>query len=503
MIILCLAAIDVIDNEKVSVVIGPQSTLQAEFVTYLAGKTKVPVITFSATGNTIAHYYVPYFLRACVKDSFQVSSIAAFVKAYGWKNVVLVYEDNIYGVGILPSLTDALQDANAHVVYRCAITASSTNDHIDAELYKLMTMQTRVFVVHMLPACASHLFARASTAGMMSEGYAWIITDSIGTVLDVLHPQIIETMQGVVGFRPYVPKSRRISDFKAQFTARFRAKYHQDPDVRMTKPTVFQYWAYDVAWAVATAAEEVKMVRSLNTTFQTLGNVGTKVDDLPTSPAGPELLSSILKAEFDGLSGRFRLVDRQLEVPIYEIVNVIGQAVNTIAFWSPGDGLSSILNPGTSEASLSRHGGEVLKPVVWPGDPKTVPRGWDFPVNEKILQIGVPRRHDFKTFVNVETDPSTNRSIITGYSIDIFEAAVKRLSYALLYEFIPYDCASSYDLLVSQVYFKVCATCFHDIPFIASITFLIILLQLSEKIICFCKNSFNFPSHECETFFIS
>jgi len=166
-----------------------------------------------------SQYHVPYFVRACVKDSFQAASIAAFVKAYGWKNVVIVYEDNDYGVGILPSITDALQSVETHVIYRSAIPASSPNSIIDLGLYKLMTMQTRVFIVHMLPARASRFFARASAAGMMTEGYVWIVTDNVGISLDVLPQHTIETMQGVVGFRPYVAKSARNIDFVGRFIA--------------------------------------------------------------------------------------------------------------------------------------------------------------------------------------------------------------------------------------------------------------------------------------------
>ncbi|KAL6606034.1 hypothetical protein ACP70R_041687 [Stipagrostis hirtigluma subsp. patula] len=467
------AAIDLIDNEKVSVVIGPQSTLQAEFVTYLANRTKVPVISFSATGDAVTQYHVPYFLRACVKDSFQAASIAAFVKAYDWKNVVIVYEDNNYGVGILPSIIDALQDVDVHVIYRSAIPASSSDHLIDLELYKLMTMQTRVFIVHMLPARASLLFARASVAGMMSEGYAWIVTDSIGIVLDVLPEHTIDNMQGVVGFRPYAAKSARILDFTTRFVALFRAKYHENHDIRMIKPTVFQYWAYDVAWAIATAAEKVEWVRFSNIGFQTPESVVKNLlDDLTPSPAGPELLSSILAAGFDGLAGRFTLVDRHMQVPVYEVVNVIGEKARGIGFWSPGFGLSRLMNSSSSQgqAKSSITPSEVLKPVIWPGDSTTVPKGWDFPVNTKILKIGVPVRREFKFFVNVEANPNTNGSSVSGYSIDVFEAAVKRLPYALRYEYIPYDCANSYDQLISQVYFKNFDAAVGDVTIIANRT---------------------------------
>lgn len=457
--IIFLAALDLIRDEKVSLIIGPQSALQAEFVTYLANKTKVPVISFSATGGAAIQYHLPYFLGACVKDSFQAAAIAAFVEVYGWKNVVVVYEDDSYGVSILPSISDALQDVEAHVIYRAAIPVSSPDYRIDEELYKLMTMQTRVFIVHMLPGPASHFFARASAVGMMIEGYVWIVTDNVGSVVDVLPQHTIENMEGIVGFRPYVAKSARIIDFMARFDALFRAKYHQAHDVRMARPTIFQYWAYDVAWAVATALEKVKK----DIGFQTPQDVGKNLDGLLPSPAGPELLGSILEADFDGLAGRFRFVDRHMNVPIYEVVNVIGEKERGLGFWSPGSGLSRHLNSTSiqDQAKYSVSSGDVLKPVIWPGDSTTVPKGWDLPVNAKVLRVGVPVRHDFKFFVQVEANHNTNGSTVSGYSIDVFEAAVNRLPYALHYEYIPYDCANSYDQLISQVYYKV--SLFYDI----------------------------------------
>uniref|UniRef100_A0A0D9WMS8 Glutamate receptor n=1 Tax=Leersia perrieri TaxID=77586 RepID=A0A0D9WMS8_9ORYZ len=466
------AAIDLIRNENTSVVIGPQSTLQTEFVTYLANKTKVPVITFSATGDTVTQYNVPFFIRACVKDSFQAASIAAFIKAYDWRNVVLIYEDNIYGVGILPSLTVALQEVGVNVINRSAIPASSPNNQIDVELYKLMTMQTRVFIVHMMRARASRFFARAKALGMMTEGYVWIVTDNIGIVLDVLPQDTMESMQGIVGFRPYIGESRRIIDFISRFTALFSIKHHPNSDSRMAKPTIFQYWAYDVAWAVATAIEKVHRTRSLNPNFQTPGNIGKNIiDELPALPAGPELLNSILQGEFDGLAGQFKLIDRHLQVSTYEIVNVIGEKARVTGYWNLDFGLSMSMDTRViqGEAKFSTSSSN-LKTIIWPGDSTTVPKGWEFPVNAKILRIGVPVRHDFKTFVNVETNPNTNRSNVSGYSIDVFEAAIKRLPYALCYEYIPYDCAGSYDQLVSQVFFKKFDAAVGDVTIIANRT---------------------------------
>lgn len=64
---------------------------------------------------------MPYFVRATLNDSAQVNSIALLIKAYGWREVVPVYDDTDYGRGILPSLVDALQEIDARVPYRSVV----------------------------------------------------------------------------------------------------------------------------------------------------------------------------------------------------------------------------------------------------------------------------------------------------------------------------------------------------------------------------------------------
>lgn len=64
-------------------------------------------------------------------------------------------------------------------------------------------------------------------------------------------------------------------------------------------------------------------------------------------------------------------------------------------------------------------------------------------VYHKKLKIAVPLKQGFRAFVNV-TDQG-----VTGYCIDLFEAAVNKLPYRLIYEFVVFD--RSYDELVQSV----------------------------------------------------
>ncbi|KAA8525675.1 hypothetical protein F0562_007530 [Nyssa sinensis] len=107
-----------------------------------------------------------------------------------------IYVHNEFGEAIIPFLTDALQDIDARVAYRSSIHPSANDNKIVAELYKLMTMQTRVFIVHMALTLGFRFFAKAKEVGMMTEGYVWIITDGITNFLSMMDHFVIDSMQG-------------------------------------------------------------------------------------------------------------------------------------------------------------------------------------------------------------------------------------------------------------------------------------------------------------------
>ncbi|KAL8465001.1 hypothetical protein ACS0TY_034470 [Phlomoides rotata] len=149
------------------------------------------------------------FIRATLNDSSQVQAIGAIIQVFGWRQVVPIYVDNEFGEGIIPSLTDELEKVNDHVPYKSVIPPSATDDQIIGELYKLMTMSMRVFVVHMRALLGRRLFAKAKQVGMMSEEYVWIIKDGIANELNSIEPSVMESMLGVIGVRPHFAKINR------------------------------------------------------------------------------------------------------------------------------------------------------------------------------------------------------------------------------------------------------------------------------------------------------
>ena len=437
-------------------IIGPQKSSEAAFISKLGSIKQVPIVSFTATSPALTYDSIPYFVRATLNDSVQVNGIVSLIKAYGWREVVLVYDETEYGRGILPHLVNALQQIDAHVPYRSAIPLSATSENIMQELYKLMAMQTRVFIVHMSPIRASLVFTKAKEAGMMDKGFVWIVTDGVANIIDSLNPSVIEAMNGVIGTRFYVPRSQ---EHDTSFLIRWNRMYRQfNPnELPLDKPSIFGLWAYDTVWALSQAAEKVGVSGNKNKRLQSSKN-STSLDLLAVSTNGPELLKEIVQNKFRGLSGNFDLTDRQLPISALQIINVVGRSWKHIGFWTLKNGLSQQLNQNglkiTGSASMLE-----LNPVIWPGESTKIPRGWEIPARGDKLRVGVPTSA-YPEFVLTSKDPVTNATRAVGLSIDIFEEVVKRLPFAVHYEYQAFDTidatsSTSYNDFVHQVYLQV------------------------------------------------
>ncbi|KAF7080888.1 hypothetical protein CFC21_084887 [Triticum aestivum] len=440
------AALDLIKNDQVQAIIGPKTSAEADFVAYLGSRAHVPVLCYAATSPSLSPAQTPYFVRTAANDSFQATPIAAVLASFGWRAVTVLHEDSPYCAGILPALADALQSVDSAaimVVDRVPVPSSADEDALDALLYRLKAMPTRVFVVHATHDLAARLFRRASKAGMMSDGYAWVATDGVASFLDSFDPEDLDFMQGVVSLRPHVKYTKQVKNFSARFRARFRKENPSSDDDVLNDATVLRLWSYDTAWAIAAAAEAASVPGPAFRTPQN-STARTDLDRLGVSATGEALLRAVLNTTFDGMAGRFKLVDGQLQVAAYEVVNIIGNGAMTVGFWTPESGISRDLKVGSSKAARQ------LKPILWPGEMLSPPRGWTASQNGRVLKVAVPVKRGFKQFVDVENCNSTTK--ITGYCIEVFDAVMKNLAYPVRYRYEPYlDSSESYEKLVDQV----------------------------------------------------
>lgn len=423
-------------NEEVEAIIGPQRSSEAKFVIELGAKTHVPILSFSATSPALTPVQSNYFIRTAQSDSSQVKAIASIVETYGWREIVLIYEGTEYGVALVPYLLNAFHAIGTRVPYESCIPSASDDTEIMSELHKIKKMQESVFLVHMTASMGSRLFLLAESAGMMREGYAWLVTTGLSTLLDPVDAKVMDSMEGVLGVKPYVPKSIELEGFKSRWKNNFNSE------------NLFGLWAYDTVWAIAMAVERAGIVHS-SFLKQNASNRSVDLAALGISEMGPRFLKSILNTTFDGLSGKFQLVKGEMAPFAFEIFNVVGRSERVIGYWTE-KGLSQSLD---SSSKISHSNSKTkLKQPIWPGGTIQQP---------KKLRIGVPVRSGFREFMEVEWDQQSNEPNASGFSAEVFFAVHDILPFPLPYEFIPFmnkssrESAGTYDNLLRQIKLQV------------------------------------------------
>ncbi|TYG60105.1 hypothetical protein ES288_D07G041500v1 [Gossypium darwinii] len=462
------AAVELIRNVEVQAIIGPRSSMQANFVISLGNKSQVPIISFSATSPSLTSLKSPYFFRAARSGSFQVNAIRDIVEEFGWREVVPIYIDNLFGETLIPYLTAALQEINIRVPYLSVIPESADDDLITKELYKLMNNQTRVFIVHVAMPLGSRILVKDEEIGMMSEGYVWIMTDSMTTLWRSINSSAINALQGILGVKSYVPKSKELENF----TVRWKRKFQSDNPNVNAEMNIIGLWAYDATFAVARAVENAGTANLRFNRTNISGSGATDLETLGVSQNGPQLIKELSKINFTGLSGDFHFVNGQLESSVFQIVNVNGNGERRVGFWTPQSGLvKDWKSTNTSAKSSSK---PKLGPIIWPGDTNSVPKGWKIPVEGKKLKIGVPVKDGFTEFVKVTWDSNSKKAkSIGGYCIDVFDAVMSKMPYPVPYEYVPFatpegNAAGSYNDLIDQVFYGIYDGVVGDITIVAN-----------------------------------
>ncbi|KAL3363897.1 hypothetical protein AABB24_012904 [Solanum stoloniferum] len=430
----CFIALQLMEKEVIAA-IGPQSSGIAHVISHVMNELQVPLLSF-ATDPTLSSLQYSYFLRTVPNDHFQMYAIADVVDYFGWKEVIAIFVDDDNGRNGISVLGDALAKKRAKLTYKAAFSPGASSSEIDDLLVSVNLMEARVFVVHVNPDTGLSIFSKAKNLGMMVGGYVWITTDWLPSFLDSsdsVNPETMDLIQGVVALRHHTADS----DQKKKFASRWKNL----KNVEASSFNSYALYAYDTIWLLARALDLYfkdggKVTFSDDHRLRDTNGSALHLSSMQVFDQGQKLFQTLIGMNFTGLSGQIQFdSEKNLGHPAYDVLNIGGTGSRTVGYWSNYSGLSVVTPeilyskpPNTSTST------QHLYNVIWPGEMVTQPRGWVFPHNGKPLRIAVPYRVTFKEFVHKDKGPSG----VKGYCIDVFEAAIDLLPYAVPHVYILY-----------------------------------------------------------------
>ncbi|ESQ50784.1 hypothetical protein EUTSA_v10022533mg [Eutrema salsugineum] len=430
-----MGALQFMETDVVAI-IGPQTSIMAHVLSHLANELTVPMLSFTALDPTLSPLQFPFFVQTAPSDLFLMRAIAEMITYYGWSDVVALYNDDDNSRNGVTALGDELEERRCRISYKAVLPLDvviSSPVEIIEELTKIQRMESRIIVVNTFPNTGKMIFEEAERLGMMETGYVWIATTWLSSLLDSGLPLDRKSLNGVLTLRLHTPDSRN----KRDFAARWKNKLSNNKTIGLN---VYGLYAYDTVWIIARAIKTHleaggNLSFSQDAKLSSLKGEALNLSALSRFDQGSQLLDYIMHTKMSGLAGPVQFhQDRSMLQPSYDIINVVDDGFRQIGYWSNHSGLSigppeSFYSKPSNRSSSNQH----LKLVTWPGGTSVTPRGWVFPNNGKLLRIGVPDRASFKAFVSRVNGSSNN---VQGYCIDVFEAAVKLLSYPVPHEFI-------------------------------------------------------------------
>nr|GMD24967.1 glutamate receptor 2.2-like [Ipomoea batatas] len=383
------AVMQLLENEEVHGIIRLLNFTESSIVAALANQSHVPTISFSGRTQSSSNS-----IQIMPDNWHRSRALAAIFNEFEWQQVVVLNEDNNDGNDFISQLHMAFQDIGIRIAYMLSFLPSVDDSTLEKELRKLMAIQ------------------RA-----MRKGYGWVITDMLSNELNSMDSEVIESMEGVIGIKTYVPKSKSLEAFERRW---IRHTISTLPDDKTAKLNVYGVLAYDVVWALAMAAEKIEG-----------GNSDMKDGaKFWVSNLGPKLLREFSEMKFKGLGGDFEIG----KLVAFEIFNMFGSGEKKIGKWEPSKGII-----------------QKLGSVMWPGDSVTKPLDWGV---DK-LRILIPVREGFPEFVSVPYSSSSQHKP-TGLSMDIFYAVLELLPFKVEYEISFYpikhgNYTRSYDDLLHNI----------------------------------------------------
>ncbi|KAK8683103.1 hypothetical protein V6N13_039171 [Hibiscus sabdariffa] len=370
----------------------------------------------------------PFLITTSMADFSRLAqATAATLEMFEWDQVVLVHQDMEFSNAIIPHLTHALHNKGIQLSHKAAIPTSAQSYQILQELQLLMTLQSKVFVVvHMLANLASRFFAVADETGMMSKGFAWLVT-----FVDTMDAIALDSMEGVIGLRPYVPMAKALKNFRTRYKR--LSMMVQKQNKKATELNLFGLRVYDIVCRLATTVE-----RNGNEEFGFFKQTN-----------GTSWLIGMLNTSYRGISGDFELVNGQIQPSVFEIFNITKQGQMTTGYWTHDRGISNNLYPKSRNTKYIRRTLEANEPIG---------RKWI---------IGVPSKAGFKEFVNIQPGDKKGNGDEPGFTIEVFKAVWKSLGLPPDgYQFVTKD--GTYDELCCKVKAKEIDAAVGDVSIVAS-----------------------------------
>ncbi|MHA2032736.1 MAG: ABC transporter substrate-binding protein [Candidatus Kariarchaeaceae archaeon] len=358
--------------------VGAASSSVSKAVADVAAPEQVPQISYSSTNADLTNKTAyPYFLRVVPPDSVQGVALANILyNDLGIKTVSTLATSDDYGTGGITVFTTAYTGLGGVVDVAQTFTQGSAD--VSTQLSAIAAGTARTVVLNVIVGDAKTVMGQAAAAGITPTGDAtswqWIGTD--GSTQEAIFEgdtAVQAAMEDMIGTSLKKGEGPEWLRFKDMWECGDPTDYSGSGD---RTPNTFASFAYDAVYAFAWAAHDMIVA-----------------GDDPT--VGADLLAELKTADFDGATGRVTFDANSDRVAEYVLLNLKGDAFESVASWDP-------TNLYAQYGNLTFANGSTVQ-VLGPGDPNADPAGHKAQCGQFLFNVVEHTVTETDTTVNTAT----------------------------------------------------------------------------------------------------
>lgn len=171
-------------------IIGPPQTDSTKFVQFVAEEKLFPVLSYSATGNSLSRYLGGSFgdlrdsgfFRVTYTDSLVAATLWSAISRFEFRKVSIIYEGSSYGRSLVESLENYEATSKVEIVASQGFHPNST-ESIREALKDIKSKIARIVILLSFGETAAMVLEEAHNRGMYGKGWNWMGTDWVSSSL--------------------------------------------------------------------------------------------------------------------------------------------------------------------------------------------------------------------------------------------------------------------------------------------------------------------------------
>lgn len=231
-----------ITEKRASAIVGMWSSSVVLAQMEVAKRYDVPLLTFYSWADDVTGKNYPQVFRIGPYNSKIAEQTAQFVKARGYKNVVMLAEDTAYGLGFAKAFEQAVKALPG--VQSTTVQFQAQTQDLTPVMSKIAAMAPDAVIVQTVFAATNLSIKQGREVGLTADivaGWDWpLLPDFWSTVA--------EAGEGVI-YPTFNDPSLKVSSAGQNFVSAYKAAFG-------TEPAIFQYYLWDNLNAVKAAIEK-------------------------------------------------------------------------------------------------------------------------------------------------------------------------------------------------------------------------------------------------------